>query len=141
MAIEKKQLRFYMIPERNLMEACGLDDALQQKWVADITNVMEEGPWLILRLEKIRKAIVASPEPMLWLSKQRMKLEMLYMVLANRVFQCTDENLELNDSDCALKEIRRRIMEILKDVGQRMHQEGSPVFQFDPFDLLKRLLM
>ncbi|KAH3733860.1 hypothetical protein DPMN_040297 [Dreissena polymorpha] len=103
--------------------------------------MMEEEPWLILRLEKIRKAIVASPEPMLWFSKQRMKLEMLYMVFENRVFQCTDENLELDDSDIALKEIRRRIMEILKEVGQRMHQEGSLVFQFDPFDLLKRLLM
>ncbi|KAH3693191.1 hypothetical protein DPMN_192593 [Dreissena polymorpha] len=28
-AIEKKQLRYFMIPERNLMAACGLEDALQ----------------------------------------------------------------------------------------------------------------
>ncbi|KAH3689874.1 hypothetical protein DPMN_040078 [Dreissena polymorpha] len=75
-AIDKKQLCYYIIPERNLMAACGLEDALQSKWVADITDMMDEGPRVILRLEKIRMAIVASPEPMLWLSQKRMEVEM-----------------------------------------------------------------
>ena len=73
-AIEKKHLRYYMIPERNLMEACGMIDSLQHKWVADITHMLQEGPMVILRLPKIRKAIVASPEPMMWFSKKRLSL-------------------------------------------------------------------
>ncbi|KAH3733649.1 hypothetical protein DPMN_040081 [Dreissena polymorpha] len=86
-AIAEKKLSYYMIPDRNLMAACGLDGALQRKWVADITDMMDEGPRVILRLEKIRKAIVASPEPMLWFSQKRMELEMLMLEFSIRGLQ------------------------------------------------------
>ncbi|KAH3742001.1 hypothetical protein DPMN_048731 [Dreissena polymorpha] len=41
--------------------------------------MMAEGPSVVLRLPKIRKAIVASPEPILWFSKTRMEIEMLWL--------------------------------------------------------------
>ncbi|XP_052240802.1 uncharacterized protein LOC127851221 [Dreissena polymorpha] len=91
-AIEKKRLCYYMIPERNLMEACGMHDYQQHKWVADITDMLEEGPNVILRLEKIRKAIVASPEPMMWFSKKRMELEMLHLEFMHRSVEIREKN-------------------------------------------------
>ncbi|KAH3689880.1 uncharacterized protein LOC127863987 isoform X2 [Dreissena polymorpha] len=122
-AIAEKKLSYYMIPDRNLMAACGLDGALQRKWVADITDMMDEGPRVILRLEKIRKAIVASPEPMLWFSQKRMELEMLMLELPIRGFQAP---------------IRIRIAEILFELMQQTDQEVSlDIF----FDWSCRLLM
>ncbi|KAH3694699.1 hypothetical protein DPMN_082140 [Dreissena polymorpha] len=126
-AIETKQLRYYMIPDRNLMAACGLGDAQQHKWVADITEMLGEGPRVILRLPKIRKAIVASPEPMLWFSKKRMAADLLGM---NRRTQCMDQNWVLDDSDCILNAIRIRSKEIYIELAQRMLQEGSSVMSF-----------
>ncbi|KAH3781387.1 hypothetical protein DPMN_159214 [Dreissena polymorpha] len=120
-AIENRHFRYYMIPERNLMAACGLDDALQSKWVADITDMMEEGHKVILRLEKIRKAIVASPEPMLWFSKNKIELEMLELELFTRVRQCKT----LTDYNIFTNAIRRRKFEIVREVKVRMTLEGG----------------
>ncbi|KAH3796124.1 hypothetical protein DPMN_149691 [Dreissena polymorpha] len=53
-AIVTKQLPYYMIPERNLMAASGLQAKQQSKWISDITDMMADGPWAILRLPKIR---------------------------------------------------------------------------------------
>ncbi|KAH3754819.1 hypothetical protein DPMN_189501 [Dreissena polymorpha] len=134
-AIEKKQLRYYMIPERNLMAACGLTDALQSKWVADITVMMEEGPRVILRLEKVRKAIIASPEPLLWLSKKMMELEMLQLEFFNRDWQCKNENREWR-SDFIIQAIKRRMEEIMTEVVINMIQVGSSSFS----DLVVRII-
>ncbi|KAH3697317.1 hypothetical protein DPMN_084815 [Dreissena polymorpha] len=119
-------LTYYMIPERNLMAACGLEDALQSKWVEDITHMMEEGPRVILRLENIRKAIVGSPEPMLWFSKKNMEIEMLQLEMCIRGMQCSNVN-SLKDSDFIIKAIKRRIEEIMREVMERMLREGSSV--------------
>ncbi|XP_052219460.1 uncharacterized protein LOC127836863 [Dreissena polymorpha] len=119
-AIAKKHMPYYMIPERNLMEACGINNRLHRKWVADITDMLEEGPGVILRLEKIRKAIVGSPEPMLWYSKKRMELEMLNLEIKKRVAQCGYENDFVNS-------INFRIEEVVIEVRQRMIQEGCSV--------------
>ncbi|KAH3864953.1 hypothetical protein DPMN_027986 [Dreissena polymorpha] len=43
-----------MIPERNLMAACGLNGEQKRIWVATITEMMKDGPKLIFRLPKIR---------------------------------------------------------------------------------------
>ncbi|KAH3823770.1 hypothetical protein DPMN_125592 [Dreissena polymorpha] len=59
-----------MIPERNLMEGCGLTPNQQSKWISVIREMMHEGPRIILRLEKIRKAIIAYPEPLMWYLQQ-----------------------------------------------------------------------
>ncbi|XP_052238071.1 uncharacterized protein LOC127849511 isoform X2 [Dreissena polymorpha] len=115
-AIEKKRLCYYMIPERNLMEACGMHDYQQHKWVADITDMLEEGPNVFLRLKKLRKAIVASPEPMMWFSKKRMELEMLRLEYRNRSMQCTDEHGKVEYSDFMLKKIENRIFDVINEV-------------------------
>ncbi|XP_052238889.1 uncharacterized protein LOC127850131 isoform X4 [Dreissena polymorpha] len=135
-AIDKKHLCYYMIPERNLMAACGLEDALQRKWVADITDMMDEGPRVILRLEKIRKAIVASPEPMLWFSQKRMEVEMLYLELQNRLTQITNEN---GDLDLGYLALEFYSCLNVSDVLGRIRQEGNPAI--GPIDVLIRLLM
>ncbi|KAH3798433.1 hypothetical protein DPMN_152032 [Dreissena polymorpha] len=129
-AIEKKLLNYYMIPERNLMEACGLEDALKRKWIKDITEMIESGPNVILRLEKIRKAIVASPEPMLWFSKTRTELEMLNLEKMNRVTKCENENGEHDVPDFMLYALRKRQEEILREMMIRMLMEGCSINEF-----------
>ncbi|KAH3840107.1 uncharacterized protein LOC127879556 [Dreissena polymorpha] len=130
-AVATQQLSYYMIPERNLMAASGLQDKQQSKWVADITDMMAEGPRVILRLEKIRKAIVASPEPMLWFSKTRM--EMLELEYFNRAEKCRDQ------SDAILQKIKGRQMKILMEVRQRMLIEGCAFA--DLMDIYEGILM
>ncbi|KAH3705532.1 hypothetical protein DPMN_080609 [Dreissena polymorpha] len=120
-----------MIPERNLMEACDINNKLHRKWVADITDMLEEGPGVVLRLEKIRKAIVGSPEPMLWYSKKRMELEMLYLESLKRTAEFRDVNDMLNNSDFVLNSIRFRLEEILIEVRQRTIQEGCSVHDLE----------
>ncbi|KAH3733079.1 hypothetical protein DPMN_039503 [Dreissena polymorpha] len=138
-AIVTQQLAYYMIPERNLMAASGLQDKQQSKWVADITDMMAEGPNVILRLPKIRQAIVASPEPMLWFSKTRMELEMLFLEELNRHVKCIYGNGEVNKHGAILHAIARRKEELLMEVAQRMNTEGSAVY--DMFDFLLRILV
>ncbi|KAH3809292.1 hypothetical protein DPMN_137654 [Dreissena polymorpha] len=122
-AIVTQQLSYYMIPERNLMAASGLTYRQQSHWVEVITDMMAEGPRVILGLPKIRRAIVASPEPMLWYSMKRMELEMLEL-----------ENMILNVSclengvlDAIRQEILRREMEILMGIQLWMSEEGCTV--------------
>ncbi|KAH3734231.1 hypothetical protein DPMN_040670 [Dreissena polymorpha] len=69
--ISSRQLPYYMIPERNLMEECGLQEEQQHKWVADITDMIGEGPKVILRLPKMRQAIICHPDPMPWILERR----------------------------------------------------------------------
>ncbi|KAH3850382.1 hypothetical protein DPMN_092793 [Dreissena polymorpha] len=121
-----------MIPERNLMHTCGIEDVLQRKWVSDITDMLEEGPGVILRLPKIRKAIVASPEPMLWLSKKKMEIEMLQLEEFVRSAHCLHDNREA-DSDFMLNAIRKRIKDVYGEVQLRIFQEGSFVNDFKEF--------
>ncbi|KAH3809327.1 hypothetical protein DPMN_137690 [Dreissena polymorpha] len=125
-AIVTKQLSYYMIPERNLMAASGLTYRQQSHWVEVITDMMAEGPRVILGLPKIRRAIVASPEPMLWYSMKRMELEMLELEHTNRLVPCL-ENGVLDKSDPILKEIRRRKREVLMEIKLRMIEEGYVV--------------
>ncbi|KAH3733150.1 hypothetical protein DPMN_039575 [Dreissena polymorpha] len=132
-AIVTQHLSYYMIPERNLMAASGLQDKQQSKWVAVITDMMDEGPRVILRLQRIRQAVIASPEPMLWFSKIRMELEMLELEAFIRTAQCSDE------PDVILQEINRRQDEILMEVKQRMRIDGCAVNHLK--DIFFRILM
>ncbi|KAH3850361.1 hypothetical protein DPMN_092772 [Dreissena polymorpha] len=136
-AILSTQLPYYMIPERNLMAACELQDTQQRKWVADITDMMDEGPRVILRLPKIRQAIISHPEPLLWFSRKRMKLEMLLLVWRNKSPMCRKENI--NSSDIILQEIRRRMTEVVEVVRLRIFMEGGIVNNQN--DIFNRLLM
>ncbi|KAH3781382.1 hypothetical protein DPMN_159209 [Dreissena polymorpha] len=144
-AIENRKLDYYMMPERNLMEGCGLTGALQRTWIADITKMMEEGPRVVLRLEKIRKAIVASPETMLWFSKNKVELEMLVLELFNRVMRCYNK-FRNEGTQCyygnwmmdwdVIMAIQRRIDELNRMDKQRMQLENSSSTQ----DIFVRIL-
>ncbi|KAH3850264.1 hypothetical protein DPMN_092672 [Dreissena polymorpha] len=139
--LSSKQLPYYMIPERNLMEACGLQDQQQRKWVADITDMIEEGPRVILRLPRIRQAIICHPEPLLWFSRRRMELELLELEYMNRHVQCMDEDSEYDDTDIILQAIYWRQSQILWEVIQRMFIEGSAVNDRDSDEIKRRILM
>ncbi|KAH3733813.1 hypothetical protein DPMN_040248 [Dreissena polymorpha] len=138
-AIAKQHLQYYMIPERNLMEACGMTDVLQHKWVADITDMLEEGPGVILRLEKIRKAIIAFTWPMQWFSKKRMQIEMLRLEESIRALKCRDANKVLNDSDFMLNAIWIRLEREYEEVKTLMLLEGSSVNALE--DIHRKILM
>ncbi|KAH3828786.1 hypothetical protein DPMN_130769 [Dreissena polymorpha] len=100
--------------------------------------MMAEGPMVFLRLPKIRQAIVASPEPMLWFSKNRMELEMLELEICNRYLQCSDENGDVDESDVILQEIRRRKDDIKMEIKLWMIGEGCSENDLDFGD---RMLM
>ncbi|KAH3733081.1 hypothetical protein DPMN_039505 [Dreissena polymorpha] len=87
----------------------GETELQQIKWVVDITDMMAECPMAIMRLPKIRQAVVASPEPMLWFSKIRMELEILYLDLWNRCTKCSSEKRVVDEYNDILQEIERRM--------------------------------
>ncbi|XP_052229565.1 uncharacterized protein LOC127843798 isoform X2 [Dreissena polymorpha] len=127
-AIAQKHVAYYMIPDRNLMAACGLEEALQHKWIADITDMMAEGPRVILRLPKIRQTIVASQEPMLWFSQKKMELEMLFLEGMTTGME-SDQNYAIS----------REVQRVSRQVQQRMLLEGSVVNNLD--DITMNILM
>ncbi|XP_052223632.1 uncharacterized protein LOC127839338 isoform X2 [Dreissena polymorpha] len=133
-AIETQQLSYYMIPDRNLMAANSFSEKQQSKWVADITDLMAEGPRLILRLPKIRHAIIASPEPMLWFNKIRTLLEIVWQEMANRIEQYGDFDV----SDIIQQEIIRLQLQTHIVLHKRMLEEG---FNGDIGDIVIRILL
>ncbi|KAH3845410.1 hypothetical protein DPMN_087690 [Dreissena polymorpha] len=139
-AIANKNLSYFMIPERNLMEGSGLDDKQQSKWVADITDMMVEGPKVLLRLPKIRQAVVASPEPMLWFMTIRMEVEMLWVMYMIRCEKCKDENGVVDYSNARLQQILFRLSEILTEVIFPMFVEGCPLDKLNLWDMLRAIL-
>ncbi|KAH3812212.1 hypothetical protein DPMN_140636 [Dreissena polymorpha] len=63
-ALETLKLPYYMIPKRNLIENCGLENEQKRVWISTLTDLINEGPIMILRLPKIRHALIAHPEPL-----------------------------------------------------------------------------
>ncbi|KAH3875292.1 hypothetical protein DPMN_038555 [Dreissena polymorpha] len=124
-AILKIELPYYMIPERNLMAACGLDEGHKCTWVNTITDMMNEGSNTLLRLPRIRKAILSHPEPLMWYNKKKIEIELLQLKLFNRITQCMDENGVVNRSDPMKRAISSRMNELLIEVHTRMNREGS----------------
>ncbi|XP_052240795.1 uncharacterized protein LOC127851210 [Dreissena polymorpha] len=125
--------------EAELINNLNETQAKQHKWVADITDMLEGMPNVFLRLEKIRKAIVASPEPMMWFSKTRMELEMLQLEHTNRALEIIVTNGEVDDSDSILEQIGSRMRDLSIQVAQRMFLKVSPANQLD--DIINRMLM
>ncbi|KAH3733599.1 hypothetical protein DPMN_040030 [Dreissena polymorpha] len=97
--------------------------------------MLEDGSRVILRLKRIRKAIVASPEPMMWFSKRRIELEMLLMECVN----ISDENGEVDYSFIIVNAMKSRLKDILRELEQRILLEGSSVNDIP--DIFERLLM
>ncbi|KAH3875272.1 hypothetical protein DPMN_038535 [Dreissena polymorpha] len=138
-AILKIELPYYMIPERNLMAACGLDEGQKCTWVNTITDMMNEGSNALLRLPRIRKAIISHPEPLVWYNKKRIEMELLHLKLWNRITQCTDENGVVNMSDPMQCAILSRINELAIEVHTRMNREGSRLN--DLIEILNMMIM
>ncbi|XP_052259553.1 uncharacterized protein LOC127863909 [Dreissena polymorpha] len=126
-ALVTLELPYYMIPERNLMATSGLDEEQQRTWISTITDMLHEGPRVILRLPKIRQCIVAHPEPFRWYSGRRIELELLGLVRMNRAVICRDENEEIDYTDAIMQALIRRENEVITDVCVRMIMEGSRV--------------
>ncbi|KAH3709622.1 hypothetical protein DPMN_069086 [Dreissena polymorpha] len=133
------ELPYYMIPERNLMATSGLDREQQRTWISTITDMLNEGPKMILRLPKIRKALIAHPEPFRWYNGRRIELELLMLMYMNRAVICRDENGKIDYTDAILQALQRRIDEVLTDVGVRMRMEGTRVINADA--IFDRILM
>ncbi|XP_052264044.1 uncharacterized protein LOC127867095 [Dreissena polymorpha] len=133
------ELPYYMIPERNLMATSGLDEEQQRTWISTITDMLNEGPKMILRLPKIRKSLIAHPEPLRWYSGRRIELELLWLMRMNRLAICRDENGRVDYTDAIVQALDRRINEVITDVGVRMIMEGSRVTNADA--ILNRILM
>ncbi|KAH3875445.1 uncharacterized protein LOC127869393 [Dreissena polymorpha] len=133
------ELPYYMIPERNLMATSGLDVEQQRTWISTITDMLNEGPKMILRLPKIRKALIAHPEPLRWYSGRRIELELLNLMHTSRAEICMDENGKIDYTDAIMQALVRRIHEVVTDVGMRMIMEGSRVTNADA--IFNRILM
>ncbi|KAH3699186.1 hypothetical protein DPMN_074140 [Dreissena polymorpha] len=117
-----------MIPERNLMAERGLEFEQQRVWVRSITDMINEGPRILLRLKKVRQAIVCQSEPLLWYSKMRTELEIVHLEYTNRDLKCSNvENIMMSESDIIKNALEVRMSEILREVLWRMVCEGSSV--------------
>ncbi|XP_052223808.1 uncharacterized protein LOC127839464 isoform X2 [Dreissena polymorpha] len=121
-AIDTKELPYYMIPGRNLMAACALDHEQKRSWIATIDEMMTEGPRMILRLPKIRQAINAHPEPLRWYSGRKIEMELLWLICMNRMALGMDK-----ETDVIMQAVRRRQSEIGMDVIMNMMMEGGRV--------------
>ncbi|XP_052263977.1 uncharacterized protein LOC127867072 [Dreissena polymorpha] len=124
-ALVTRELPYYMIPDRNLMAASGLEEEQRCTWISTISEMLNEGPRMILRLPKIRQGIVAHPEPFRWYNGRRIELEMLVLMWQIRELLCIDANWKIDESDVTLLAIKRRENEIVREVCMRMILEGS----------------
>ncbi|XP_052232348.1 uncharacterized protein LOC127845462 isoform X1 [Dreissena polymorpha] len=138
-ALSTTKLSYYMIPERNLMDSCGMNEKQQRTWVAIINELMNEGPLLVLKLPKIRQAIVSHPVSLFWYGQRRFELELLMLKCMNRLEQCKAADGISNTSDSMLNSILTRIDQIVREVRQRMIEEGSCVNEL--MEIHNRILM
>ncbi|KAH3869781.1 hypothetical protein DPMN_032952 [Dreissena polymorpha] len=120
------KLPYYMIPNRNLMAACGLEEEQQRTWIATLTEMMDEGPRMILRLPKIRQVLIAHPEPFRWYTRRRTEIELLRLMIMNRMALCMDENGEVDETHVTLQTLHNRENMILREFYLRMSMEGNP---------------
>ncbi|XP_052285002.1 uncharacterized protein LOC127881290 [Dreissena polymorpha] len=118
-AIDTKELPYYMIPERNLMAACALEHEQKLSWIATINDMIEEGPIMILRLPQIRRALIAHTEPLRWYSGRKIEMEMLVLICMNRITLGMDE-----ETDVIVQAAITRSADIRKEVRHRMIMEG-----------------
>ncbi|KAH3874644.1 hypothetical protein DPMN_037895 [Dreissena polymorpha] len=105
-----------MKPERNLMAACGLEDETQCVCIATLTDMMDEGPKVILRLQEIRRGVIIHPEPLTWYRQKQIEFEMLNLFTFNAVLNGLDNYV--------LDQVYNRITKIVRDVCEYLSIDG-----------------
>ncbi|KAH3691965.1 uncharacterized protein LOC127863512 [Dreissena polymorpha] len=124
-ALSTKYLPYYMIPERNLMTACRLTVTLQRKWMATLTDMIVEGPEMLRRLPKIRQAIIAHPEPLLWYTRRRIEMEIIFLEMLTHCDPVNNNNF-FNMFDFMDRHgLTLRLMEICGDFIANMCSEEN----------------
>lgn len=101
--------------------------------------MLEEGPRVILRLSKIRRAVIGYPEPLMWFCSRRMERDMLSLYISFRLIQQHQENGVLDESDFMLNALLIRDKEIRIQMRLRNVLEGSSLNDLNELDI--RLLM
>ncbi|KAH3875756.1 hypothetical protein DPMN_039032 [Dreissena polymorpha] len=135
-ALSEKQLPYYMIPKRNLMAATGVTDTQNRRWIATLTDMLDEGPAIIRRLPQIRQAIISHPDPFLWYNARRIEMEILLLEFINSAPFLQVHNLD-NVLDSLLRHGRVcRICVIVLDVMKKLFEEDS-TNTFCLFDIVK----
>ncbi|KAH3864908.1 hypothetical protein DPMN_027977 [Dreissena polymorpha] len=127
-----------MIPERNLVSTSELCNDQQLLWVRSITDMMEEGPRILLRLKKFRQAIIGYPEPLLWYNKMMTETEMWWLESDNRQIQFFDANIIFILIDTFLQTCMKHLSEIQLEVWRRMIPEGSSVNDINVVETMLR---
>ncbi|KAH3724030.1 hypothetical protein DPMN_049832 [Dreissena polymorpha] len=148
-AIATQNLAYYMIPERNLMSACGLESEQQRAWVETLTDMLNEGPMVILRFKKIMQAFNSHIEQLIWYSKIRTECEMLLFVFIHESLQCWQSKILEKEGDIdwetldskfliEIVDILIRVAEIIEEVHKRLKMDGIEFY--DTYDILVRMM-
>ncbi|KAH3868835.1 hypothetical protein DPMN_031989 [Dreissena polymorpha] len=120
-----------MIPERNLSEACGMRKDQQLTWIATITDMIDEGPRILLRLPKMREAIIAHSEPLFRFSVVKTELELLILYMI-RISHCRIDSVSA-EPDCMMQAILTRFASTARSVIPQMNLP-------DMFNIASKLL-
>ncbi|KAH3875868.1 uncharacterized protein LOC127870479 [Dreissena polymorpha] len=103
-AIVTMHLPCYIIPERNLLAACGMREDLQHTWITIMKEMIEEGPRILLRLPKMRRAIIAHPEPLFLYYRMKTELELLFLMCTNRFIKYINDDVDDSEGDRFIEE-------------------------------------
>ncbi|KAH3778915.1 hypothetical protein DPMN_180392 [Dreissena polymorpha] len=92
-------------------------------------------------MPKIRQAIFSHPVSLFWYGNRRLEIELLMLKYRNRREQCkgVDGVVKLNESDSIQNSIIIRMNHIVREIRQRMIEEGSCVN--DLKEIIERILM
>ncbi|KAH3875837.1 hypothetical protein DPMN_039117 [Dreissena polymorpha] len=101
--------------------------------------MMDDGPRMIRSFPKIRQTRIAHPEPFRWYSGRRMEMQLLELMLMNRVPLCKDENRVVYLTDVTLNTLCTRVDEIVREVYLTLIMEGSRFNNLD--DVVDVMLM
>ncbi|XP_052268924.1 uncharacterized protein LOC127870334 [Dreissena polymorpha] len=127
--------------QRNLMASCKLTDAQQRRWISKITDLIDEGPIIIQRLPKMRRAIIAHPETLRWFYMRRLELEILILEEMNRQNRSSNSNLAVNCFDGIFRqEPTRRMFKIVFEILNRMCPDERNLLLLDCSQILFRIL-
>ncbi|KAH3795414.1 hypothetical protein DPMN_148964 [Dreissena polymorpha] len=137
-ALSQKQLPYYMLPERNLMAATAMTDMQNRTWIATLTDMIDEGPYIIRRLPKVRQTIISHPEPLFWFYARRIELEIIVLEMLKSVTPHIGGNVL---GPIVRNGLLRRMVEILREVLECSEEGPDLPIVYLVFRLIYRVLM